>query len=123
MKITLLLLLRIIVAIILVTTLILKFAAHPNSVYIFSKVGLEPYGRIIIGISELIAVILLLIPRTIWIGATFTLGLIGGAILMHITKLGIEINNDCGILFITAITTFILSTLILWLKRKEVKFF
>jgi len=117
------LVLRIIVAIILIQTLRFKFTAHPDSVYIFSKVGMEPYGRILTGIAEVIAGILLLIPKTAWIGATLTLGIIGGAILMHITKLGIEINNDGGILFITALTTFILSAIILWFKRKEVKFF
>lgn len=117
------LVLRIIVAIILIQTLRFKFTAHPDSVYIFSKVGLEPYGRIATGIVELIAGILLLIPKTVWIGATITLGVIGGAIFMHLTKLGIEINNDGGILFITALLTFILSGIILWIKRREIKFF
>ncbi|WP_405207888.1 DoxX family protein [Aquimarina sp. LLG6339-5] len=123
MKNALPLVLRIIVAIILIQTLRFKFTGHPDSIYIFSKVGLEPYGRIATGIVELIAGILLLIPKTVWIGATITLGVIGGAIFMHITKLGVEINNDGGILFITALLTFILSGVILWMKRKEVKFF
>ncbi|WP_299442166.1 DoxX family membrane protein [uncultured Aquimarina sp.] len=123
MKNALPLVLRIVVAIILIQTLRFKFTAHPDSVYIFSKVGLEPYGRIAIGISELIAGVLILIPKTVWIGATLTLGVIGGAIFMHITKLGIEINGDGGILFITAMLTFILSAIILWIKRKEIKFF
>lgn len=117
------LLLRIIVAIILIQTLRFKFTAHPDSVYIFSKVGIEPYGRIGTGIMELIAGILLLITKTVWIGATLTLGIIGGAILMHLSKIGIQVNNDGGVLFITAVVTFILSAIILWTKRKEVKFF
>ena len=114
------LLLRIIVAVILVQTLRFKFTAHPDSVYIFTKVGLEPHGRILIGILELIAAILLLIPKTVWAGAILTLGVIGGAILMHLTQLGIEINNDGGILFITAIVTFALSLIILLRYRKEI---
>ncbi len=117
------LLLRIIVAIILIQTLRFKFTAHPDSVYIFTKVSLEPYGRIGTGIIELIAGVLLLIPKTIWIGAMLTLGIIGGAIMMHLTKLGIEINNDGGVLFITAVATFVLSAVILWMNRKDVKFF
>ncbi len=117
------LLLRILVAIILIQTLRFKFTAHPDSVYIFTKVGLEPYGRIGTGITELIAGILLLIPKTAWVGAMLTLGIIGGAIMMHLTKLGIEINNDGGILFITAVVTFLLSAIILWTERKQVKFF
>ncbi|WP_062053096.1 DoxX family membrane protein [Aquimarina longa] len=117
------LLLRIIIAIILIQTLRYKFIAHPDSVYIFTKVGIEPYGRIVTGIIELIAGILILIPKTAWIGAMLTLSIIGGAIMMHLTKIGIEINNDGGILFITAVTTFILSAIILWIRRREVKFF
>ena len=113
--------LRIIVAIILIQTLRFKFTAHPDSVYIFSKVGMEPYGRIITGVVELIAGILILIPKTAWIGASIALGVIGGAILMHLTKLGIEVNNDGGILFITAVVTFILSGLVLWNNRKDSK--
>jgi len=112
--------LRIIIAIILFQTLRFKFTAHPDSIYIFETVGLEPIGRIGIGVLELIAGILLLIPKTIWAGALLTLGLIGGAILMHLTLLGIEVNNDGGILFITAVITFILSVIVLYLYRKEI---
>ncbi|GAA3625490.1 DoxX family membrane protein [Flavivirga jejuensis] len=114
--------LRLIVSIILIQTLRFKFSGHPDSVYIFSQVGLEPYGRIGIGILELIAGILLLIPKTVWMGATLTLGVIGGAIFMHLTQLGIEINNDGGILFITAIVTFILSAVILYIYKDNIPF-
>ena len=112
--------LRLIVAAILIQTLRFKFTAHPDSVYIFQTVGLEPYGRIAIGVLELIAGILLLIPKTIWLGATLTIGVIGGAIFMHLTKLGIEINNDSGILFITAVVTFIISVIILYMSRNKI---
>ena len=114
--------LRIIVAIILLQTLRFKFTAHPDSVYIFSQVGLEPIGRIGIGIIELIAAILLLIPRTIWIGAGLTLGIIGGAIMMHLTQLGIEVQGDGGVLFYTALVTFSLSAIILWMNKKDIPF-
>jgi len=114
--------LRVIVAIILVQTLRFKFTAHPDSVYIFETVGLEPLGRIGIGILELIAGVLLLIPKTVWVGATLTLGIIGGAIMMHLTQLGIEVQNDGGALFITAVVTFILSGIILYIYRKYIPF-
>ena len=116
----LLLLLRIVVAIILIQTLRFKFTAHPDSVYIFETVGLEPFGRIGIGVLELIAGILLLIPRTVWAGALLTLGLIGGAIMMHLTQLGIEVRDDGGVLFITAVVTFILSAIILLNYKKDI---
>lgn len=114
------LVLRIIIAAILIQTLRFKFTAHPDSIYIFSKVDLEPFGRIGIGILELIATILILIPKTIWIGALLTFGVISGAIIMHLTQLGIEINNDGGQLFYMAIIVFILSSLILWSQRKKI---
>ncbi len=114
------LILRIVVAIILIQTLRFKFSAHPDSVYIFTQVGLEPFGRIGIGIAELIAGLLLLFTRTAWIGAVLTLGIIGGAILMHLTQLGIEVNGDGGVLFTTAVVTFVLSGIILFIYRKDI---
>ena len=117
------LVLRIIVAIILLQTLRFKFTAHPDSVYIFTRAGLEPVGRISIGILELVASVLLLIPKTIWAGALLTLGIIGGAIFMHLTVIGIEVNNDGGTLFITALVTFILSAIILYLHRKSIPYY
>lgn len=117
-----LLVLRLIIAIILIQTLRFKFTAHPDSVYIFEQVGLEPFGRVAIGIMELIAGILILIPKTVWAGAFLTLGLIGAAIMMHLTQLGIEINNDGGVLFITAVTTFLLSAITLYFYRKDIPF-
>lgn len=111
---------RLVVAIILIQTLRFKFTAHPDSVYIFTQVGMEPFGRIGIGILELIAAVLILIPRTVWAGAGLTLGIIGGAIMMHVTILGIEVNGDGGTLFGMALVTFILSAIVLYLNRKEI---
>lgn len=114
--------LRLILAIILIQTLRFKFTAHPDSVYIFSQVGLEPVGRIGIGIAELIAGILLLFKKTAWAGALLTLGIISGAIMMHLTKLGIEVKGDGGLLFYTAIITFILSAVVLYIYRSDIPF-
>ncbi len=112
--------LRAVTSLILFQTLWFKFTAHPDSVYIFAKVDLEPYGRIGIGIIELGAGIMLLIPRTVWLGAGITVGIIGGAIFMHLTKLGIEVNGDNGSLFYLAVVTFALGTIILFAHRKEI---
>ena len=114
--------LRIVVAIILVQTLRYKFTAHPDSVYIFTRVGLEPYGRIGIGILELIAAVLILIPKTVWLGSLLSLGIILGAILIHLTGLGIEINGDGGFLFYLGILVFVLSFILLWMNRKSIPF-
>ncbi len=116
----LILALRIVVAIILVQTLRFKFTAHPDSVYIFTQAGLEPVGRIGIGVMELIAAILILIPRTVWIGAGLTVGLMAGAVFMHLTKIGIDVRGDHGTLFYTAIFVFLAAFVILLRYRKEI---
>lgn len=114
------LILRIIVAVILLQTLFYKFTAHQDSVFIFSQVGMEPYGRIGIGVLELISAILILIPTTIWIGASLTIGVLAGAIFFHLTKIGIQVQGDGGLLFYMAVTTFILAFMVLWTNRKSV---
>lgn len=115
-----LVILRLAIAIILLQTLRFKFTAHPDSVYIFESLGLEPYGRIGIGILELIAGILLFIPKTVAAGALLSLGLMTGAVLSHLTQLGIAVNNDKGVLFITAVVTLVLSAILLYMVRKEI---
>lgn len=115
-----LLIIRVVIAIILVQTLRFKFTAHPDSVYIFSQVGLEPIGRIGIGILELISAILILFPKTIWAGALLTVGIISGAIMMHLTQIGIEVHNDGGMLFYLALTVFLLASIILYDQRKNI---
>ena len=111
--------LRLIVAVILFQTLFFKFTGAEESKYIFTTLGIEPWGRIGSGIAELITVILLLIPRTKAVGALLALGVISGAIFSHLTKLGIEVKGDGGQLFILAIIVFVCSGLLLLLHRRE----
>jgi hypothetical protein len=114
---------RIIVAVILFQTLFFKFTGAEESKYIFSTLmgpELEAYGRIGSGVVELIAVILLLLPSTAWIGAVIAFGTISGAIMSHLTKLGIVVKDDGGTLFILAVTVFVLSAVILFIHRREV---
>ena len=118
----LLFVLRLIVAVILLQTLYYKFGAHEDSVYIFTTLGLEPYGRIGIGVMELIASILILIKRTSWAGALLSVGLMAGAIFSHLTQLGIEVKGDGGQLFYMAIGTWVLSLFVLWSERKQIPF-
>ena len=114
------LIIRIIIAILLLQTLYFKFTAHPDSVYIFSKIGMEPYGRVGTGIMELIASFLILLNRTQWLGALLALGLMLGAVFFHVTKLGIEVNNDGGLLFGMAVFIFVLSLVVLWINRTNI---
>ena len=111
---------RIAAAIILLQTLFFKFTAAPESVYIFTKVGAEPWGRIGSGILELIAAILLLTPRFVWAGAFLALGVMAGAILSHLTLLGIEVQGDKGLLFFLAISVFVTSAIALFLHQTQI---
>lgn len=116
---------RIIVAIILLQTLYFKFTGAEESKYIFTTVmgaENEAIGRIGSGIVELIAVILLLIPATSWLGALLALGTISGAIFSHLTKLGIVVKDDGGLLFGLAIIVFVLSAFVLFVERREIWF-
>ena len=106
-------------AAILGQTLFFKFTGAPESRYIFSTLGLEPWGRIGTGVVELIAVALLLYPKTPVLGAVLAVGLMGGAILSHLTRLGIEVQGDHGLLFKLALTVLLASLLIVTLRRRE----
>lgn len=111
---------RIIVAVILLQTLYFKFSGSEESVYIFSKVGIEPWGRIGTGIAELIASILILVPATSVYGALLALGIMAGAILTHLFILGIEVMGDGGQLFIYALLVTFSSLYIVWRNRQQV---
>ena len=111
---------KIIAAIIMLQTLYFKFTAQPESVYIFSTLGIEPFGRIGSGIGELFASILLLIPRTSWIGAIKGIDLMTGAIVSHLTILGVEVKGDSGQLFGMALITFLCCAFVLFYERTKV---
>jgi hypothetical protein len=112
--------LQLIVAAILLQTLFFKFTGAAESVYIFSTLGAEPWGRIGSGVVELIAALLLLYPATTTIGAMLALGVIAGAIVSHLTVLGIEVQGDGGLLFFLALAVFVSSAAILVLRRGDI---
>lgn len=111
--------LAVVAAIILLQTLYFKFTAHPDSVYIFTQLGLEPYGRIGIGVAELITAFLLVWPRTRAFGAVIGLGVISGALFFHLTKLGINVHDDGGKLFGLALATFVCCLGVVFIERKQ----
>jgi putative oxidoreductase len=111
--------LQIIAAVILGQTLFFKFTGAPESIHIFTTLGQEPAGRIGSGVAELIAVILLFTPRLAWAGASLGLGVMSGAIFFHLTKLGLVVLEDGGLLFALAVTTWICCATVLLLRRRE----
>jgi putative oxidoreductase len=112
--------LRVVAAVILLQTLYFKFTGAPESIYIFTKVGAEPWGRIGSGVVELLAAALLLWPRYSWAGAVLALGVMTGAIVSHLTLLGIEVQGDHGLLFGLALTVFICSAAVLAIHRTQI---
>jgi len=111
--------LRLLAAVIMISTLYFKFTGHEQSVRLFTELGMEPWGRIGTGIFELIASVLLFFPRTIGLGAALGLGLMGGALFFHVTKLGIKFDGDYG-LFTEALIAFICCGLLAFIYRKQV---
>ena len=113
-------LLRLVAALIMLQTLFFKFTASEESVYIFTQTGMEPWGRIASGVVELIASVLLLIPRTTWIGALLGIGVMSGALFFHLTTLGIEVQGDGGLLFTYALIVFICCAILLFMNRSKI---
>lgn len=111
--------LRVLAAIIMLQTLFFKFTGAPESVFIFSTLGIEPWGRIGTGAMELIASVLILIPRTTASGALLALGIMGGAILSHLFFLGISVQGDGGQLFLYAVLVFISALVVLVLHWRQ----
>ena len=111
---------RIVAAVILLQTLYFKFSGAEESVYIFTKVGLEPWGRYASGVAELFAAALLLFPRTTWLGALIAAGVMVGAIGSHLTKLGIVVKDDGGLLFALAVIVFVAALATLFIHRRQI---
>jgi uncharacterized membrane protein YphA (DoxX/SURF4 family) len=111
--------LRLSSAAILIQTLFFKFTGSAESVYIFTKVGAEPYGRIGSGVVELVSALLLVVPVTAPYGALLALGVMGGAIGSHLTVLGIDVMGDGGLLFGLALFVFFSSAAVVAIHRAE----
>ena len=114
---------RIVAAVILAQTLFFKFTSAEESIYIFAKIGLEPWGRYGSGVAELMAAVLLLTPQFAWAGALLALGVISGALVSHLTVLGIVVRDDGGLLFGLAIAVFVTSAVIAFLHRRQIPAF
>jgi len=113
---------RVVAAVILLQTLYFKFTGAEESVYIFTKVGLEPWGRYATGVAELFAATLILFPRTAWLGAAIAAGVMLGAIGSHLTKLVIVVKDDGGLLFTLAIIVFVTALMTLFIHRRQIPF-
>ena len=110
---------RIVAAIILLQTLYFKFTGAQESVELFTKLGVEPWGRIGTGVIELIASALILIPATVWLGSLLAAGLMAGAIASHILVIGV-MRDDGGQLFLYAVIVFVCALFSFWISKNQV---
>lgn len=111
------------IAIILGGSLPFKFTGAPITDHIFDVVGqflgldfFRTSGGYIIGVAELVAVILVLIPKARGLGGLLTSGIMTGAIIFHLfSPLGVTVQYvdengvmaEDGTLFYTAVVAFI----------------
>ncbi|OYW78180.1 MAG: hypothetical protein B7Z37_00645 [Verrucomicrobia bacterium 12-59-8] len=112
--------LQVAAAVIMGQTLFFKFSGAPEPIYIFTTLGAEPYGRWLAGVSELVAVVLLLWPTMAGVGALLGVGVMSGALLAHLTtKLGIELLGDGGLLFSLGVVVWIACAVIVFIRRNQ----
>ena len=111
---------RIVAALIMLQTLYFKFTGAEESVMIFTKVGIEPWGRYATAVAELIASVLILIPRTSVFGAMMAVGIMAGALITHLFIIGIEVAGDNGLLFIYACIVLLASLFIIYSRRGDI---
>lgn len=111
--------LRLIAAIIMLQTLYFKFSGAEESVYIFTQMGIEPWGRYGTGIAELIASILILYKPLTAFGSLMAVGIMSGALVSHVLVLGVVVKDDNGLLFSYALIVWLASVILAWLNRAQ----
>lgn len=111
---------QIIAVVIMGQSLFYKFTAHEESVAIFTDINMEPYGRILIGVLEVFACLLLLKRSSAHYGALLGFGIMGGAVIGHFTQIGFE--GARGQLGAMAFLVMICCAVILFIRRMELPF-
>lgn len=106
-----------IAAVIFLQTLYFKFTGHPDSRFIFTELGGEPFLRLGLGVVEAIIALLLIWPRTAALGAFLGLGVMAGAIGSHLFVLGLEVQGDGGTLFGLACATAVCCATVLVIRK------
>ncbi len=115
--------LQIVAAVIMLQTLYFKFSGAEESIYIFSAIGMEPWGRYLTGVMELIAGVLLLTRKWNFLGAILGMGLMSGALFFHLTSLGVEVQGDDGYLFVLALVVLVSTVGVLTINIGKAKAF
>ena len=114
-----------IVVIFLIAGPIPKLTGAEGAIALFTELGAEPMGRYAVGAFEAFAIILILVPKTTIYGAILTVGLMAGAIMGHLTKLGISISAEVHpdlegpMMFVMAVVAFLSALGILVVRRAQ----
>ncbi|MGH7702496.1 MAG: DoxX family protein [Gemmatimonadales bacterium] len=108
---------QLIAAAILATAGGAKLAGAADPVALFTLLGVEPWGRLLLGTFEVLTTLLLLWPRTAALGGLLGAGLMLGAIGTHLFKIGITYGGDPS-LFILACVVLIACLATVWLRRR-----
>ncbi|XDD45171.1 DoxX family protein [Leptospira sp. WS39.C2] len=114
---------KVLIVVVIGQTLYYKFTGSEESKYIFTILAMEPWGRIGLAVLETICIILIMIPKFVWVGAFLAFNLMLGAILSHLVFLGIVVKDDGGLLFFMALFVFLLSNYVLYYERKKIPYF
>lgn len=112
--------LRLVPAIIVGRAALMKFTGAAGAVALFTELGMEPNGRILIGLLEMGGVLVLLTPRISAWGAVLCLGVLTGAIIAHVTVLGFD--GAQGTLFVMAIVAITCLLALLYRLREQIPF-
>lgn len=112
--------LRIITTYIIFQIVYFKLSGDPQCIFVFEKMEIEPHGRFITGLIELVVGIFLLVPNTKLLGILGAFGAASCCLTAHFTVLGIEINNDGGQLFSMTASVFVLSIILSIIHKDEI---
>ncbi len=108
-----------------------KLSAQEDAKWIFTQVGLGDAGMYATGVAELVAAVMLLVPKTRIYGAILAVLVVAGAIGSHLTKLGISVTLPSSItpeapegmadpsMFGIAVFVFVASAAVLVIRRAE----
>ncbi len=108
-----------IAAMLLLMAAAMKFLGDPGSVEVFMRLGMDPAGRYLIAAIELMAAMLLLSPFAA-LGSVIATGVMCGAIIAHVTQLGLVVNDDGGRLFGMLVVVLVCVGYVLISRRKEI---
>ncbi len=100
----------------------MKVSGAADSRALFEALGAEPWGRYLVGLTELLAAGLMLRAATAARGGLLAMGLMVGAMGTHLFKIGVNYNGDGGSLFMMAVLVFVAGLTVVALRRNDLPF-